>query len=187
MTDASENIDAQTESPGGAETLFATSELFKGLSHAEVREIVHASELLTYKPGDLLFSQGEAAAALFIISQGELEVRATMPMGEDIVLAVLGAGTVVGEMSLLEGGPRSASVRAISDCQAFRLSREAFERLRSERQPSAYKIILRLAATVGERRRQTDARIEEVFTDPESHIDKFEHQVHDMLGRLRMS
>lgn len=171
----------------GAETLFGQSELFSALTSDEVREIVRASEHVSIEPGQYLFHQGDIADALYIISSGEFEVRANAPIGEEIVLAVLGAGTVIGEMSLIGGGPRSASVKALSPCQTFRLTQTAFARLRSERRRSAYKIILQLAATIGERRLQTETRIQEVFNDPESHIELFEHQLHEMLGRLRIS
>ncbi|MFU8805249.1 MAG: cyclic nucleotide-binding domain-containing protein [Bradymonadaceae bacterium] len=175
------------QTAGLAEVLFGSTELFKGLTQDEVREVVRASEIRTYAPGEALFEQGDAADALYIVEKGELTVRATTPMGEDIVIARLGSGTVVGEMSLIEGGPRSATVEALSECQIFRLSRESFEKLRTQKRPAAYKIILGLAATVGARRRQTDARVQEVFTDPASHIDAFESQVHEMLGRLHLS
>ena len=135
----------------------------------------------------MLFEQGDQSDALFIVGHGELEVVGRSEMGEKVVLAILGQGTVVGEMSLIEGGPRSATVRSVSECDIFRLEREAFDKLRAQRRPVAYKVILGLAATVGERRRQTDARIQEVFNDPASHIDAFESQLHEMVGRLRKS
>ena len=106
-------------------------------------------------------------------------------MGEDIVLAVLGSGTIVGELALIDGGPRSATVEALGDCDIYRLTRESFDALRAARNPAAYKVILNLASTVDARRRQTEARINEVFEDPAQHIDQFEGQVHDMLARLR--
>ena len=168
-----------------AEALFGESELFGSLDLEEVREVLRACDFRTYQPGTVLFEQEDEADALYIVGQGQLEVRATSPLGEGIVLAELGSGTVVGEMSLIEGGPRSATVEALTECQVFRLSRQAFDDLRRQRRPAAYKIILALAATVGERRRQTDARIQEVFADPAQHIDAFENQVHEMLGRLR--
>lgn len=185
MTDSSdENTFHQLS---GAETLFGQSELFSGLTQDEVREIVRASEQVSIEPGQYFFQQGDAADALYIVSSGELEVRATSPAGEEVVLAMLGSGAVVGEMSLIGGGPRSASAKALSQCQTFRLTQAAFTQLRAARKRSAYKVILQLASTIGERRRQTEARIQEVFDDPESHIDLFEHQLNDMLGRLRIS
>jgi CRP-like cAMP-binding protein len=173
------------KAPGAVENLFRASGLFRGMSDEEVREIVRTSNVRTLRAGDALFRQGEQAEALYIVENGELEVRAQGTLGEEVVLAMLGAGTVVGEMAILEGTPRSATVEALSDVRVFELARADFEALRAERSRAAYKLILNLAQTMGERRRQTDARVEEVFRDPAQHIEAFENQVHDMLARIR--
>lgn len=168
-----------------AEHLFGSSPLFKGLSPEEIREIVGAAKKQPLEAGDLLFEQGAEASALYIIQSGEVQVRAADPMGEDIVLAILGSSTIVGELALIDGGPRSATVEALSDCDVYCLTREAFDEMRQQRRPAAYKVIMGLASTVDARRRQTEARINEVFEDPAQHIDLFESQVHEMLARLR--
>ena len=162
-------------------------ELFQNLTDAEVREILRACDHIHFDAGDLLFEQGDSADALFIISQGELEVVGQSPLGEKVVFAVLGPGTVVGEMSLIEGGPRSATVEVVSPSEIFKLQRKTFDALRNQDHPAAYKIILSLASTVDQRRRETDARVRQVFEDPDSHIDDFESQLHEMLGRMRKS
>jgi len=167
------------------EHLFGDSPLFSGLDPDEIREIVNAAEKMPIQAGDILFNQGTAAEALYIIQSGEVQVRAVSGAGEDVVLAVLGSSTVVGELALLDGGDRSATVEALSDCDVYRLSRSAFNELRDAQSSAAYKVILRIAAMVDGRRRQTEARINEVFDDPEQHIELFASQVHDMLARLR--
>lgn len=170
-----------------AQSIFSDIKLFEGLVDKEVRQMVRACDLVAFEPGEKLFEQGDDADALFIVGQGELEVVAQSLTGEKVVLAVLGPGTVVGEMSLIQGGPRSATVESVSESEVFRLEHETFDEMRRQRAPAAYKIILGLAATVGERRRETDARVQEVFSDPAAHIDSFESQLHEMLGRLRKS
>ncbi len=167
------------------EHLFGAAPMFADLSPEEIREIVGAAVKQPIQTGDLLFEQGAEASALYIIQSGEIQVRADSPSGEDIVLAVLGPGSVVGELALIDGGPRSATVEAISDCDVYRLERTAFNALRAQRRPAAYKVILALAAAVDGRRRQSERRIDEVFDDPEQHIELFSSQVHDMLARLR--
>ncbi|MEM1347525.1 MAG: cyclic nucleotide-binding domain-containing protein [Myxococcota bacterium] len=167
------------------EHLFGDSPLFEGLDPEEIREIVNAAEKMPLQAGDVLFKQGTAAEALYIVQSGEIQVRAVSGGGEDVVLAVLGSSTAVGELALLDGGERSATVEALSDCDVYRLSRAAFNQLRDAQSSAAYKVILRIAAMVDGRRRQTQARINEVFEDPEQHIELFSSQVHDMLARLR--
>ncbi len=182
-SEGSSAVEEMSIAPG----FFHQLELFEGLDSHEVREITRACERRTFEAGDVLFEQGDPAESLYMIENGELEVRAVgEQVGEEVVLAVLGSGTVVGEMAILEGtNPRSATVEVLSDTQAFVLSRKSFNKLREARRPVAYKLILNLAHIMGDRRRQTDKRVAEVFDDPATHIDAFESQVHEMLGRLR--
>ena len=165
--------------------VFESLELFQNLTPDQVGEVLGACTAASTTAGEVFFEQGDESDALYIVRSGMLEVSAVSPMGEKVVLATLGEGIVVGEMSLIEGGPRSAIVGATSDGEVLKLSRASFESMRQSGSKAAYKVILGLASTVGERRRQTDERVQEVFQDPDSYIDAFESQLHDMLGRLR--
>lgn len=176
---------SEVDSTLDAEDLFAETNLFRGLSTEEVREIVRVCEQRTVVAGDQLFAQGEMARALYMVQAGEFEVSSTTEFGGDLVLAHLGPGAVVGEMALLEGGQRSATVEAIADCVVFELSHDAFKALRRKKRHAAYKLILNLAATLGERRRNADARVWEVFENPAQHIDSFESQLTDLMARIR--
>lgn len=167
------------------EHLFGASPIFDGLNQEEIRELINVAQKRALSAGEALFSQGETAQALYLIQSGEVQVRASAPAGEDVVLAVLGSSTVVGELALIDGGPRSATVEALGDCAIYQLAREDFMRLRKAMSPAAYKVIMNITRTVEARRRQTEARISEVFDDPAQHIELFASQVHDMLARLR--
>lgn len=176
---------SEVDSTLDAEQLFAETNLFRGLSTEEVREIVRVCDQRTIEAGERLFGQGEMARALFMVQSGEFEVSASTDFGGDLVLAHLGPGAVVGEMALLEGGSRSATVEALSECVVFELSHEAFNALRAKKRHAAYKLILNLATTLGDRRRQADARVWEVFESPAQHIDAFEGQLNELMARLR--
>ena len=176
---------SEVDSSSDAEHLFSETNLFRGLSTDEVREIVRVSEQRSIEAGEKLFEQGDAARALYMVQSGEFEVSASGDFGGEVILAHLGPGAVVGEMALLEGGKRSATVEAISECVVFELSHEAFKALRARKRHAAYKMILNLAATLGDRRRHADARVWEVFDNPAQHIDDFESQLHELLVRMR--
>lgn len=176
---------SEVDSTVDAEDLFAETNLFHGLSTEEVREIVRVSEQRTIEAGERLFAQGDVARALYMVQSGEFEVSATGDFGGEVILAHLGPGAVVGEMALLEGDRRSATVEALSECVVFELSHDAFNALRAKKRHAAYKLIMNLAATLGDRRRHADARVWEVFENPGEHIDAFETQLHDMLARMR--
>ncbi len=182
MSDGLEEVSAESM----AVSPFDNVELFRGLDADELREIIHACERRVFQPGEVLFSEGEPAESMFLVEAGELEVRSRGDADDEVVLAVLGAGNVVGEMSILDGiSLRSATVKAIAEVAAFELTRDVFTELRNERSHAAYKLILNLARILGERRRRTDTRVAEVFADPKNHIDAFEAQVNDLLGRLK--
>lgn len=179
----SDLADVQSESV--AETMFDNLEIFHGMTSREVHQILRASEPQIYSAGMVLFEEGDTSDAMFLVETGELEVKVHQGVDDDIVLAHLGAGAVVGELSILEGNAlRSATVRALSDVHAYRLSRESFLRLRELRSRAAYKLILNLAQILDERRRRVDERVNEVFEDPAAHIDEFESQVNDILARM---
>ena len=165
--------------------LFRSSELFEGLTPEEVREIIHVSRHMSLEAGECLFEQGDPSEAMYVVGDGRLQVLAQTPVGEEVVLAELESGAVVGEMSIIGGGERSARVEVLEETTLFRLARDSFESLREQNRPAAYKLILRLARMLGDRRRSTDARIQEVFQDPAEHLEDFEEQVHEMLGQIR--
>jgi cAMP-dependent protein kinase regulator len=81
---------------------------------------------LQFEPGQLLVRQGEEPASLFLIASGEVQVRSTDTAGERTVLAQLGPGHVVGEISVVLRRPANADVVALHSTVALALSREQF-------------------------------------------------------------
>ncbi len=81
----------------------------------------------TFKPGALLVRQGEEGESLFLIASGSVEVRSTDSEGDRVVLAQLGPGDVVGEISLILRRPATADVVAVHSTVALQLTREKFQ------------------------------------------------------------
>jgi NTE family protein len=158
--------------------------LFETLEPDELEEIAELCESIQLEAGENLFEQGDPAEALYALETGRLQVRAVSPAGEDVRLAELDGGTVVGEMSIISGGKRSATVEALEESRLIQLRRASFETLRDADRPAAYRLILRLARVLGDRRRETDARVSDVFKDPGEHLEDFEDHVHELLGKM---
>jgi len=78
------------------------------------------------KSGELLFSTGDAGDGCYRIHTGLLKVFVTSLFGDDRIVAILGVGDVVGELSMIDGLPRSASVVAITNCELQFISRDTF-------------------------------------------------------------
>ncbi|NJN16370.1 MAG: mechanosensitive ion channel [Oscillochloris sp.] len=110
-------------------------DLFAILSDDELDELVQNALLRIYGAGELLVRQGDRDDALFVIVQGRTRVEAAGPNNLPVRLADLAAGDIFGELALLTGEPRLATVTAIEDVQAVVVEREDLAPL-LERNPS---------------------------------------------------
>jgi zinc transporter ZupT len=84
------------------------------------------------KAGEILFTVGDSGDALYIIEHGKVEVLTNGLRGAEAsgnAIAVLGAGHAFGEMSLLGGGPRTATIRAVEDTDLLEIGKDDFEQL----------------------------------------------------------
>lgn len=89
-------------------------------------------DVVEFSAGDYLFHEGEAGFHFFIIQSGDVEVFKTKPEGGKIPLAVVSAGTSLGEFAMLDKQPRSATARAITDVTAAKISEKAYDELLKE-------------------------------------------------------
>ncbi len=105
-------------------------ELFSSMTEVELKAL---AERLRYSPfarGNIITRQGdERSHWLFIIINGEAEVFLTTPDGDKRLINTLEKGSFFGEMALLTGAPRRASVLAKTDVECYRLDKEAFEEI----------------------------------------------------------
>jgi CRP/FNR family cyclic AMP-dependent transcriptional regulator len=79
-------------------------------------------------PDQALFGVGDLGNGCYKLKHGLLKVVVSSPLGEARIVCVLGSGAIVGELSMIDGLPRSASVIAISDCELQFVSRERFDK-----------------------------------------------------------
>ena len=116
---AAERLDAGA-APAPLEAL-ADLPLFSGLSADGLARLERAARDVEVEAGSLLFRQGDPTDGLYVLRSGRLEV-----VQGDVVLTELARGAVVGELGLLTGQPRSASVRAVRDSRLVHLPAEHF-------------------------------------------------------------
>lgn len=98
--------------------------LFRTASPEARRTLSERGRLRTFEAGEALMRQGEGADAMHVILSGRVRVERTAP-GEraPVVLAELGANDVVGEVGVLDGGPRTATVTALEETRTLELHR----------------------------------------------------------------
>ena len=99
-----------------------------GLTAADLSEVLESAEVKTVKAGETIINEGEEGRDLFVIRQGSMVVEKAIG-GRPVFLSYLPAGCYVGEMALIEGGPRTATVRAAVKSEVIRIDGEAFARL----------------------------------------------------------
>jgi CRP-like cAMP-binding protein len=95
--------------------------IFGALTPDTIRFLRERCEEVRLGAGEDFFTQGETGDSLFVLREGRVGVLRTVE-GRDLVLAELGAGTCFGEMALVAISPRCATVRALEDCRALKLT-----------------------------------------------------------------
>ncbi|MDF0676996.1 MAG: FAD-dependent oxidoreductase [Nitrospira sp.] len=107
-----------------------TWELFfpRDLAHPRVNQTERIARA-HYRPGDLIFAEGEPAMSFYVIEQGEVEVLRLDPTGQQQLMAVLGPGEFFGEIALLDGNVRIGSVRARTTVEVLVMGKEVFSKI----------------------------------------------------------
>lgn len=130
--------------------------LLDGISEDAVRALALAAEEIVYPKGDVIFREGELGDRFCVIGDGEVEVVKGLGSEREVVLARLGPKEFFGEMSLIEGQPRSASIRAVKTSVVYTLTNQAIARF-SRFWPEFHStIIFNIAAALSRRLREFD-------------------------------
>src|SRR6476646_8845022 len=95
------------------------------------------------KADQTLFTAGEPGDGCYRVEQGLLKVTVVSPSGGERILAILGPGTLVGELAMVDAQPRSASVVAARDSELSFISRASFEAV-AEKNPEVYRPIVKV-------------------------------------------
>jgi CRP/FNR family transcriptional regulator, cyclic AMP receptor protein len=134
---------------------------FAEIEPAKLKLLAFMSERVAFDPGKLLFRQGDAGDAAYLIISGEAEVAAETPAGP-VVLATLGANQIVGDMAILGNVPRTATVRAKSRLVTLRISKEPFMRMVREFPSMAVSMMQELAERLADTNNQLSAAVAEL-------------------------
>ena len=126
--------------------------LFQLIDDQERATLADLMSTRSFEKGETIFEEGQPGETLFVIHQGRVQVFCHSDSGEKIVLAENEPGDVFGEISLLDGGPRTASAVAIEPTRALTIDREKLYEL-VQRQPH---VAIDLLTVMGRRMRATD-------------------------------
>lgn len=142
-----------------ARRLLGAVDIFRELEPQVIERLAQATALRHYDRGELLVREGERGESLFVVERGRVLVsKSGQLVGTGTIqLAALGAGSFFGEMSLLTGEPRSATVSADGPCVVLELAKEALATLLEE-DPRVAEVV---SAAVAARQQRTAATVEE--------------------------
>lgn len=106
--------------------------MLSSLSAADRDRVLRAGRRRHFARGETLVRYGDPADALYLVDRGRVAVRVLTPQGDQVILNVLGPGTVFGELALIDPrARRTATVTALEACQTIALQRSQFESLRA--------------------------------------------------------
>lgn len=105
------------------------SPLFGDFSRDELLDVVRGLKLLSFEPGAILVTEGEKGDSLLVLTSGSVRCFVRNPEGRNVQVRQLGEGEFFGEISLLSGRPRSATITAMTTCELLELDRATLERI----------------------------------------------------------
>lgn len=144
----------RTTAAGGDEALEVLRRVavFRPLMDRELRKLAQRARRVIYGPLDRVVVQGQRDASMFVVAAGAVEVLVRRPDGRDTPIATLEAGAVFGEIALLTGEERTATVRAVHEVVLYEITKEALQPIIEARPQLVVELALLMAA------RQADLR-----------------------------
>jgi CRP/FNR family cyclic AMP-dependent transcriptional regulator len=131
------------------------SDIFPHLPKNLSAQLLASATSRHLQAGEALFLSRDAGDGCYLLKQGLIKVVINSPRGEERILAILGPGAIAGELSIIDGGPRSASVFAVKECELSFISRAAFEQW-TKQHPEIYRYLVEVLAA---RLRETDEAV----------------------------
>lgn len=141
------------------QSLLLNNSLFAQLNSDQLDKLLKYMRDHRIEEDTVVFKEGSHGNYVCFVLEGRLEVVKKLDSGEQTVIATLGAGESVGEMSIVDGLTRSATVRALEDTQLMILKRDDFNRLFNEEPEIAARILRSIARMLSLNLRRTSGEL----------------------------
>ena len=142
--------------------LLAGTELFKGLTGADLANCASRFHRVRFAKGEALFARGAAGESLYVIAEGQVRLSVANNEGRELSFQVAHAGDVVGEIAVLDGRPRSAEAVALTAVTTYAIDRRSFRELWSAHPNISAAVISFLCWRI----RDASDRLEAIALDP---------------------
>lgn len=142
---------------GDAVASHEAASLLRGLAEADAQTVLALMSRETYTDGEVVVEVGDTGRDLILVLSGSANVLVRTATGQELRLAAVREGTLLGEVGFLDGAPRSATVRARGTLEIARLARTDFDRLGQSRPDLAQTLLSNIAIDLAARLRSTNA------------------------------
>ncbi|MBV8736371.1 MAG: Crp/Fnr family transcriptional regulator [Alphaproteobacteria bacterium] len=164
--------------------IFAKNLMLGKLSETEIDALVRYARVEFYPANEEIFAKDSPGNSLFLVLRGNVRVSSISLNGKEIVLNIINEGELLGEIGVLDGGPRTGDAFAMTDCELLVLNRRDFMPY-LEKHPE---ICLMLIKILCERLRRTSEQVEDlVFRHVKGRIAKALLQLSRRSGRSQVS
>ncbi|CAM3819407.1 Crp/Fnr family transcriptional regulator [Occultella aeris] len=151
------------------ETVVRTAPLFAELSDESYLAVRERMEALTFRRGEEIFHEGSAGDRLYVIGSGKVKLGHMAPDGREHLLAILGPGEILGEVSLYDPGPRTATATALATTEMVELSHQGLLQILDARPEVSQHLLRSLALRL---RRTNDKVADLIFSDVPGRVAK---------------
>ncbi|GAA2237081.1 Crp/Fnr family transcriptional regulator [Rarobacter faecitabidus] len=162
------------------EDVVLAAPLFAGIEPNEARALLRSMTPVRLPKGEVLFREGALGDQLFVITGGKIKLGRTSQDGRENLLAVLGPGEMLGELSLFDPGPRTATATAVSDATLLELPHQRLTSWITTHPAVAVPLLGALAARL---RRTDEALADLVFSDVPGRVAKALLDLADRFGQ----
>lgn len=133
--------------------------VFGGLEGRRLQRIIDVLEEQTWRPGQVIFNEGELGRTMYVLREGEVDVMRTSSEGKKVPIVRLGPGETFGEMTLVELQPRSATIVVKKKAKTYSLTNlDLYNLYRAD--SYSYVIVLQnICRMLSRRLRKADSRI----------------------------
>jgi len=136
--------------------------LFADLADEDIRALMSVAKRRTFRNGEVIFHRDDPGQVLYVIKEGKVKICLISPDGQEISLVVFGKGECFGELTILDGLPRSADAVALEKVECYTLQRSDFHQAIIKNP----KIAIQVLEVLSKRLRTTDNMVEDlIFLD----------------------
>jgi len=161
--------------------------LLRSAPDEDLKAVAAASRLRTFRRGQVVFTRSDPGDTVILVVSGRVKVSVRSADGGELTLAIVHPGGVLGELGVVDGGPRSADAETLEECQLLLVPRDAIRDVCARVPSAAQALTNSIAATL---RRLTEATADLVFLDLPRRVAKIllsQPRGDDGVIRFRMS